>query len=121
MSIISGYLCLICFCILLVKVITRKMQLKKTDIFFMKMHKYVSAVLLVICVLHIVLVFPVLKTHTAGVWIAGGVTAVTMLLLIVLCHTITQDKKLNLRVHRILSAVMALGIVAHVLTYFNIL
>lgn len=118
MSIILGYLCLLCFCMLLVKALTRKMHLKKADVFFMRVHKYISAALLVIWVLHIIFVFPVLKAHNIGVLITGVLTAATMLLLIVLCHTITQDKSLNLQVHRGLSVVMVLGIIGHMVTYF---
>lgn len=118
MSIILGYLCLLCFCMLLVKALTRKLHLKKADVFFMRMHKYISAVLLVIWVLHVIFVFPVLKTYNIGVVITGALTAFTMLLLIVLCHTITQNKRLNLQVHRGLSIVMVLGIMGHMVTYF---
>ena len=103
---------------LLVKALTRKMHLKKADVFFMRVHKYISAALLVIWVLHIIFVFPVLKAHNIGALITGVLTAATMLLLIVLCHTITRDKRLNLQVHRRLSVVMVLGIIGHMVTYF---
>ena len=56
MSIILGYLCLLCFLMLLVKAVTRKLHLKKADVFFMQAHKYISAAILVIAVLHFIFV-----------------------------------------------------------------
>ncbi len=103
---------------LLVKAVTRKLHLKKADVFFMQAHKYISAAILVIAVLHFIFVFPMIKVHHIGVFITGALTATVMVLLIVLCHTITKNKRLNLLVHRFLTVVMALCIIGHIWIYF---
>ncbi len=118
MSIILGYLCLLCFLMLLVKAVTRKLHLKKADVFFMQAHKYISAAILIIAVLHFIFVFPMIRVHHIGVFITGALTAAAMVLLIVLCHTITKNKHLNLLVHRLLTLVMALCIIGHIWIYF---
>ncbi len=59
-----------------------------------------------------------IKVHHIGVFITGALTAAVMVLLIVLCHTITKNKRLNLLVHRFLTVVMALCIIGHIWIYF---
>lgn len=118
MRLITGYLCLLCFVGLLAKAMTRKLHLKKADAVFMNLHKYISTAILVVCVIHIILVFPVLKARSIVFMLTGALTVVTMLLLIVLCHTITQNKRLNLRIHRILTVVMLFSMIGHVWVYF---
>ncbi len=72
----------------------------------MQAHKYISAAILIIAVLHFIFVFPMIRVHHIGVFITGALTAAAMVLLIVLCHTITKNKHLNLLVHRLLTLVM---------------
>lgn len=118
MGIILGFLCLFCFCLLITKALTRKLHLKKLDKFLMKAHKPVCAAFIIICILHIIFVLPVLKTRHMYVFLTGIATVVVMILLIVLCHIIKQDRSLKIRWHRILSAVMLLCIIGHIVIYY---
>lgn len=116
MGIVLGFILLFCFCLLLAKVITRKLHLKKADRFLMKIHKPICTVAVICCVLHIVFVFPVLKTRSIYVLLTGIVLTIVMVLMILFCH-IMKKKELRLRWHRILSATMLIMIVCHIVVY----
>lgn len=116
MGIVTGILCLICFCLLSVKAVTAKMHLKKMDKMLMKFHKPVSAFLIIICFAHIFCVVPVLKNRDLLVVISGIVIVAFMILLIILCHAI-KDRKKKILWHRILTILMAIGIIGHFMTY----
>ena len=51
MGIISGILCVVCFCLLSAKAVTAKLHIKKIDKILMKMHKPISDIAncLVLC------------------------------------------------------------------------
>lgn len=87
MGIITGYICLFCFCILLLKALSRKMNLHNADRILMKLHKTFSALLLVCCLAHILSVISVLQMRNVLVSIAGILTIAVYVLLIFLCHT----------------------------------
>ena len=105
MGIFTGTLCFLCFLLLLAKAVSRKFGLKKADRLFMKLHKPLSAVLFLLCPVHI---FFVLRTPRA-IWLSqtarlpratqlsqtarlpgylsGGCLFLCMLVLITMCHT----------------------------------
>lgn len=116
MGILFGILCLICFGLLSAKAVTAKLYLKKMDIILMKFHKPVSAFLIIMCFVHILYIVPVLKNRDMLVMISGIVNVVLMVLLICLCHVI-KDKKKKILWHRILTVLMAIGIIVHITTY----
>lgn len=66
MGIFTGTLCFLCFLLLLAKAVSRKFGLKKADRLFMKLHKPLSAVLFLLCPVHI---FFVLRTPRA-IWLS---------------------------------------------------
>lgn len=118
MGIFSGILCFICFCLLSAKAATAKLHLKKMDKILMRVHKPVSAFLLIICFAHIFCVVPILKNRDSLVMISGIVSATVMVLLICLCHVIKVRKK-KILWHRILTILMATGIIVHFTTYIT--
>ena len=116
MGILTGILCLICFCLLAAKAVTAKLHLKKMDKMLMKVHKPVSALLVIICPVHIFCIVPVLKNRDLPVVISGIVSAAFMVLLIFLCHAI-KDRKKKILWHRILTILMVVSITGHFTTY----
>lgn len=116
-GIVLGYISLICFCLLAVKWITRMLHFEKVDKFFLKIHKKVSVLFLLSCVLHIAFVFSVFKTRSVAVLITGIGVVAAVVLLIVLCH-IVKEKSSRLRWHRILTAVTSLFLIGHMTAYF---
>lgn len=119
MGIVLGFLLLFCFCILSMKFFSRKLKLKKADMVLMKLHKPISAIFLVICFLHIVLVLSVFKTRNPFVYVTGSIAVIFSILIILLCHFIKKDKKRRFLCHRLLSAALLLAIIGHVII-FNI-
>jgi len=117
MGMITGYFSLLCSCLLLAKALTRKFHLSKADKLLMRLHKYVSAVFLVVCILHIVFVSSVLQAHHMLVPLIGSLAAVVSVLIIILCHVI-KEKKLNLSLHRVLSLLLLCCVIGHILAYF---
>lgn len=125
MGIFTGILCFLCFLLLLAKAVSRKFGLKKADRLFMKLHKPLSAVLFLLCPVHI---FFVLRTPRA-IWLSqtvrlsqtarlpgylsGGCLFLCMLVLITLCHT-CRDERRKLKQHRILSAMMLICALVHI-------
>ena len=130
-GIITGYICLFCFCILLAKALTRKLGIQKADRLFMKLHKPASGILLIACTVHMILVYPILKMRNPAVIVTGICAVVTYLLLIIFCHNSgfrllqkrQTEKILNpaaykLRLHRILSVIMLACIATHITFYY---
>ena len=95
MGIITGFICLFCFCILLLKALSRKMNLHHADRILMKLHKPVSALLLVCGPAHILSVISVLQMRNALVSITGILAIAVYILLIFLCHTQGSAGKLQ--------------------------
>ena len=116
MGILFGISCLICFCLLSAKAVTANLHLKKIDKILMKFHKPVSGFLIITCFVHILCVVPILKSRDVLVMISGIVNVVFMVLLICLCHVI-KDKREKMLWHRILTVLMAIGIIVHITTY----
>ena len=130
-GIITGYICLFCFCILLAKALTRKLGMQKADRLFMKLHKPASGILLIACTVHMILVFPVLKMRNPAVIVTGICAVVTYLLLIIFCHNsgfrilsknlkknVSEPAAYKLRLHRVLSLIMLVCIAAHIIFYY---
>lgn len=116
MGIFSGILCFICFCLLSAKAATAKLHFKKMDKMLIKIHKPVSVFLIITCFVHIYCVVPILKNRNFLVVILGIVIVTFMVLLICLCHVI-KDRKKKILWHRILTILMAIGIIGHFTTY----
>lgn len=117
MGFLFGILCLICFGLLSAKAMTARLHLEKMDKTLMKLHKSVSALLIITCFVHILCVVPILKNRNVFVMISGIVNVVFMVLLIYLCHVI-KDKKIKILWHRILTVFMAIGIMVHITTIY---
>lgn len=83
----------------------------------MKIHKPISLLLLVFCILHIVFVIPVLRNRNVLVNISGVLAVIFMVALIFSCHLIKQKDR-RMKWHRILSILMAVCIIGHVVVYF---
>lgn len=116
MGIISGILCVICFCLLSAKAATTKLHLKKLDKILMKMHKPISALLIILCLVHIFCVFSLFKNRSLAVIISGIANIVIMISLICFCHKI-KDRKKKILWHRIWTILMAVCIMGHFAAY----
>lgn len=116
MGIVLGYLSLVCFFVLAAKWIAKKCKLTSLDRFLMRIHKAVSLLLAVFCILHIVFVIPVWANRNLFVNISGIVAVVLMAFLIFLCHILKQKDR-RMKWHRILTICMAACLVWHVVIY----
>lgn len=117
MGIVFGYLSLICFCLLVAKWIARRWNLTKMDKGLMKIHRPVSLLLIVFCILHISFVIPVLRNRNIFVNISGALAVVFLLVLIFSCHVLKQKDR-RIKWHRILTILMTVCIVWHIVAYF---
>lgn len=117
MGIILGFLCLLCFCMLLLKALTYRLNFKKLDKILMKIHKYVCSIFLVLLLLHIVFTLKVFQTRNFYIYISGLLAMATFILIIIFCHT-QKDRLIKLKWHRILSVVTAFFIAIHILIYY---
>ena len=117
MGIILGYLCAICFILLAGKAITHRCHFTKLDKVLMRLHKPLSAVMLVLSIVHFIVVIPVLQTRSMLVNLSGIAMLVVVILLIGLCHMIKQREK-RMWWHRCLTIVIAVLLVGHIVTYF---
>ncbi len=118
MGIFFGILCVISFCLLSAKAVTARLHLKNMDQILMKLHKPASTFLIIACFIHIICVVPLLKNRNVLVAVSGIANVVFMFLLIYLCHVI-KDKNKNLLWHRIMTILMAIGIIVHFMTYIT--
>lgn len=117
MGIILGFISMICFLLLLAKALTRKLHFERADRFFMKIHKTVSAVFLIACILHVIFVVPVWKTRSIFLLLTGCFSVIAVVLLITLCHTI-KERSNKLRWHRIFSVAALIVMVCHIIAYY---
>ena len=118
MGIVFGYLSLICFCMLVAKWIARRCNLIKFDKVLMRIHRPVSLLLIVFCILHISFVIPVLRNRNVLVNVSGVLAVVFMIVLIFSCHVLKQKDR-RMKWHRILTILMVVCIVWHVVVYFK--
>lgn len=117
MGIVFGYLSLICFCMLVAKWVARRCNLIKIDKFLMRIHRPVSLLLIVFCILHISFVIPVLRNRNILVNVSGVLAIVFMLGLIFPCHVLKQKER-RMKWHRIYTILMTVCIVWHIVVYF---
>ena len=117
MGIILGYLCAVCFILLSGKAITHRCHFTRLDKALMRLHKPLSAAMLVLSILHFVVVIPVLQTRNLLVNLSGIAMLIVLILLIGLCHMIKQREK-RMWWHRCLTIVIAVILVGHIITYF---
>lgn len=117
MGIVFGYLALICFCMLVTKWIARRCNLIRIDKVLMRIHRPMSLLLIVFCILHISFVIPVLRNRNVLVNISGVLAVIFMFILIFSCHVLKQKDR-RMKWHRIMTILMALCIVWHVVVYF---
>lgn len=118
MNIISGFLCILCFCLMALKSLTRKLNLKRADRFLMKIHKPVSATFIFFCILHIILVSSVFKSRNIFVYITGIVCILVLFSIIILYHMLQKSHKLNFKWHRILFFILFSAIICHIAVYY---
>lgn len=118
MGILLGFLCLICLCFLLVKIIVHKIGWKKADTFFMQAHKYVCIAFIVLCCCHILFVLPVLKTRHLAVCITGITIALIFLLMVAIYHKMRTNHKKMLHWHRGFSVFILIVVITHIVVYY---
>ena len=117
MGIITGYICLILFILLILKFVTQRCHLRKANIFLMRIHKYVAFGFLAMSIIHLMLVFNVLDTRHFIITISGIGMIVFSIILIVVCHTI-KVKRVEIKFHRFFSFVISVMLILHVVFYF---
>ncbi|MDD3412957.1 MAG: FMN-binding protein [Lachnospiraceae bacterium] len=117
MGIITGYISLISFLLLAAKFAMRKMKIQKMNQFFKRLHKPVSCVFLLSCIIHLILVIPVLKTRNLLVTFSGYLGFGIAILIILLCHMIKDGKK-KMFWHRTLTLALLTAVVCHVIVYY---
>lgn len=117
MGIILGYLCVVCFLLLAAKWIVHRTKFVKVDKFFMRIHKPLSVAMILLCLVHLIVVIPVLKTRSLAANVSGIAILVALILLICLCHTI-KDRTKKLCWHRILTLVILICMVIHIVAYY---
>lgn len=118
MGLITGYLCLICLILLLVKFVTRKCGFQKMNRTLAKIHKPVSYVFLVLMLVHLVLTLPVFKTRELSVFVSGFLMLGLCFLILILCH-VQKKAKTRMFWHHILSLGMIIAVVVHIVVYFT--
>ncbi len=117
MGIVFGYLALICFVMLAAKWIARRCNLVQIDKVLMKIHRPVSLLLIIFCIVHTIFVIPVLRNRDVLVNVSGVVAAICMAALIFSCH-MRKQKDRRMKWHRTLTILMAVCIVCHMVVYF---
>lgn len=116
MGIVMGYISLLCFLLLVGKYVARKTKRDKINRFFGKLHKPISCVFLLTCVMHMCLVFPVLKARDILVTASGLIAFFIVILLILLCHIIKDGKK-KMFWHRVLTIILLIIAIFHITVY----
>lgn len=128
-GIITGFVCVCCFCILLLKAFTKRFGRPDADSLFMRLHKPASGLLLLGCMVHMIRILPLVKMRHPLILFTGFGTFICYLLLIVFCHNKglcllpgsharKNTAAYRLRLHRILSVIMLLLIIVHLLFYY---
>lgn len=116
MGLIIGYVNLVCFLLLAGKYVTKKWKGDKADCFLRKVHKPLSCVFLLFCIIHLLCVSPVLRERNLLVTVSGCISLGIAILLIILCHTIKDGKK-KMFWHRMLTMLLLAGLVLHIVLY----
>lgn len=117
MGIISGYICAFLLLTLLFKFIARLCHWRKLSNILAKSHKCIAFSFLMLSVVHFFLVASVLKARSDTVAGTGVILLATGIALTVVCHLL-KDKKKELILHRLFSALMLVLLVAHVVFSF---
>lgn len=117
MGIILGYLCVICFVLLAVKAITRYFRLTKIDRILMKIHKPLSASIILLGVAHFIVVISVMENRAMLVNISGIMIIAAIFALTYLCHVIKNREK-RILWHRIMTVILFIGFMVHIVAYF---
>lgn len=117
MGIILGYLCVICIVLLAVKAITRHFRLTKIDWILMKIHKPLSASIILLGVAHFIVVISVMENRAMLVNISGIMIIAAIFALTYLCHVIKNREK-RILWHRIMTVILFIGLMVHIVAYF---
>lgn len=117
MGIITGYISSLCLLFLVAKFMARKSKNHEINHFLGKIHKPVSCIFLLSCMIHFILVIPVLQSRSVLLTGSGVIAIGVAILLVILCHTI-KDRQNKIVWHRMLSAVLLATVIFHVTTYF---
>lgn len=117
MGLITGYLCLICLILLLIKFVARKCGFQKMNRALAKIHKPVSYVFLALILVHLAFTLPVFKTRDLSVLVSGFLMLGLCFLILILCH-VQKKTKPRMFWHHILSLGMLIAVVVHIVVYF---
>ena len=117
MGIITGYICLICVVLLLMKFVSKRLHLTKLNSKLMKIHKFVAGGFLVVGLIHFCIVLKVFFTRNMIVNISGIIAILAGIALTITCH-VMKDKKREIHFHRAFSAIIGIMVIVHVVSYF---
>lgn len=117
MGILTGYISLVCFILLAAKFVAKRTGSHKADHYLKILHKPVSCIFFISSILHLFLVFPVLKGRSLPVTISGSSSIVFAVLLVLLCHIIRDGHK-KMFWHRMMTAALLAVVILHVITYY---
>ena len=117
MGIITGYICFVSFVLLIGKYVARKSQNKSVNKFFGKIHKVTGYVFVLVCMIHFLLVIPVLATRNLWVTIWGIIGFAIAIVLIASKYLIKNGKK-TMHWHRVFSVVILCAVILHIVVYF---
>lgn len=116
MGIMTGYLCLLIFALLMMKAPARRLHLTKADRALSKIHKPLCAVLALSCMLHTISVLPLLHMRSRPV-LATGISAVICLSLIIIFYRKRSHHRRWRRWHGMLAGLMLLCVAGHIAAY----
>lgn len=116
MGIITGYLCVFFFLVLLAKYVTRKAKWEKANEILRQLHKPTTALFVLLMVLHLVLTIPVWKTREEMVVWSGIFMVVVALLMIILGYVM---KKGRMKWHRVFAVILLILAVLHIGAYWK--
>ena len=117
MGIVLGYVCLLFFCILIVKSLSHIFHLQTTDRLLRKMYYPILIMFIVFCTLHIYFVFPVINTRNILVSITGLASVIITLFLFVIDFNL-KNKIMKNRLEHMYAIVVLLFVVGHIVLYF---
>lgn len=117
MGIITGYICLLCVVLLLLKFIAKRLNITKLNAFLMKIHKHVACGFLLVGMIHFALVINVLDTRNLIVVISGILCLAAGFMLTAVCHLMKNRKK-EICFHRLFSIIIFVMLVLHILFYY---
>jgi len=117
MGIVTGYICLFCALLLLLKYVSRKMGWRKLNGYLMRFHKYAAFTFLSVGLVHFFLVIKVLDTRNLIVTVSGIIVLISGFAITIICH-LAKDRKKEIVCHRLFSLAIAVFVTVHIVMYF---